>query len=82
MVTIKLFGQPSFMADTEVAKANEVADLLTREVKRFRSANRPIHLYSQINDFNSRCAEYCQPHRSVEKILAILWTKWQSDARR
>ena len=35
MVTIKLFGQPyTFKADTEVAKANEVADLLTREVQK------------------------------------------------
>jgi len=35
MVTIKLFGQPyTFKADTEVAKANEVADLLAREVQK------------------------------------------------
>ncbi|MGE5258660.1 MAG: cell division protein ZapA [Hyphomicrobiales bacterium] len=35
MVTIELFGQPyTFKADTEVAKANEVADLLAREVKK------------------------------------------------
>jgi cell division protein ZapA (FtsZ GTPase activity inhibitor) len=33
MVTIELFGQPhTFKADTEVAIANEVADLLKREV--------------------------------------------------
>lgn len=35
MVTIELFGQPhTFKADTEVAKANEVADLLKREVEK------------------------------------------------
>lgn len=35
MVTIELFGQPyTFKADTEVAKANEVADLLMREVQK------------------------------------------------
>jgi cell division protein ZapA (FtsZ GTPase activity inhibitor) len=35
MVTIELFGQPhTFKADTEAAKANEVADLLKREVEK------------------------------------------------
>ena len=35
MVTIELFGQPyTFKSDTEVAKANEVADLLMREVQK------------------------------------------------
>lgn len=35
MVTIELFGQPhTFKADTEVAKANEVADLLKHEVEK------------------------------------------------
>ena len=37
MVTIELFGQPyTFKADTEVAKANEVADLLMREVQKIQ----------------------------------------------
>jgi cell division protein ZapA (FtsZ GTPase activity inhibitor) len=35
VVTIELFGQPyTFKTDTEVAKANEVADLLSREVQK------------------------------------------------
>jgi len=35
MVTIELFGQPhTFKADTEVADANEVADLLKHEVEK------------------------------------------------
>jgi cell division protein ZapA (FtsZ GTPase activity inhibitor) len=35
MVTIELFGQPyTFKADTAVAKANEVAELLTSEVQK------------------------------------------------
>ena len=35
MVTIELFGQShTFKADTEAARANEVADLLKREVKK------------------------------------------------
>jgi cell division protein ZapA (FtsZ GTPase activity inhibitor) len=35
MVTIELFGQPyTFKADTEVVKANQVADLLRREVQK------------------------------------------------
>jgi cell division protein ZapA (FtsZ GTPase activity inhibitor) len=38
LVTIELFGQPhTFKADTEVAKANEVADLLKREVEKVQS---------------------------------------------
>jgi len=37
MVTIELFGQPyTFKADTEVAKANEVADLLMHEVQKIQ----------------------------------------------
>jgi cell division protein ZapA (FtsZ GTPase activity inhibitor) len=35
MVTIEIFGQPyTFKADTEMVKANEVADLLRREVQK------------------------------------------------
>jgi cell division protein ZapA (FtsZ GTPase activity inhibitor) len=35
MVTIELFGQPyTFKADTEVVKANQVADLLLYEVQK------------------------------------------------
>jgi cell division protein ZapA (FtsZ GTPase activity inhibitor) len=35
MVTIELFGQPyTFKSDAEVAKANEVADLLIHEVQK------------------------------------------------
>jgi cell division protein ZapA (FtsZ GTPase activity inhibitor) len=38
MITIELFGQPhSFKADTEVARANEVAELLKNEVEKVQA---------------------------------------------
>ena len=38
LVTIELFGKPyTFKAESEVSKAKEVADLLTKEVSRVQS---------------------------------------------
>jgi hypothetical protein len=55
---------------------------MTREVQKIQDQPTGPSTYIPKLTILIRCAEYCQPHRSVEKNTGDLWTKWQSDARR